>query len=50
VYRVAKEFNINGNDAIPSDQNRGAGKIQLQPGDHPFECFTQKLSIGLNLL
>jgi hypothetical protein len=33
---------INGADAVALTENRGEGKIQLQPGDHPFELFYSK--------
>lgn len=35
-------FRINGSDAVALTENRGEGKIQLQPGDHPFELFYSK--------
>jgi hypothetical protein len=33
---------INGTDAVALTENRGEGKIQLQPGDQPFELFYSK--------
>jgi hypothetical protein len=33
---------LNGADAVTLIENRGEGKIQLQPGDHPFELFYSK--------
>ncbi|MEP6612308.1 MAG: family 16 glycoside hydrolase [Mucilaginibacter sp.] len=33
---------INGADAVTVSQGRGEGKIQLQPGDQPFELFYSK--------
>jgi hypothetical protein len=35
-------LHINGVDAVPQADNRGTGKIQLQPGDHNFELFYSK--------
>ncbi|SEN87074.1 protein of unknown function [Mucilaginibacter gossypiicola] len=35
-------FRINGSDAVALAENRGEGKIQLQPGDHPFELLYSK--------
>lgn len=35
-------FRINGSDAVALTENRGEGKIQLQPGDHPFELLYSK--------
>ncbi|WP_223818241.1 family 16 glycoside hydrolase [Mucilaginibacter rubeus] len=36
-------FRIDGSDAVALTENRGEGKIQLQPGDHPFELFYSKI-------
>lgn len=33
---------INGADAVPTAESKGAGKIQLQPGNHNFELFYSK--------
>jgi hypothetical protein len=33
---------INGSNAVTQTENRGEGKIQLQPGNHPFELFYSK--------
>ncbi|MEO3403388.1 family 16 glycoside hydrolase [Mucilaginibacter sp. CAU 1740] len=35
-------FSINGSNAIAMADNRGGGKIQLQPGNHPFEVSYAK--------
>jgi len=35
-------FRINGSDAVALAENRGDGKIQLQPGDHSFELLYSK--------
>lgn len=35
-------LSINGGGAVAISENRGEGKIQLQPGNHPFELFYSK--------
>jgi hypothetical protein len=35
-------LHVDGQDAIASANNRGAGKIQLQPGDHAFDLYYTK--------
>ncbi|WP_184546590.1 family 16 glycoside hydrolase [Mucilaginibacter sp. FT3.2] len=35
-------LHIGGADAVPVADFRGTGKIQLQPGEHPFELFYAK--------
>ncbi len=35
-------FRVGGADAVALTENRGEGKIQLQPGDHPFELLYSK--------
>lgn len=36
------KLRIDGADAVTLTENKGEGKTQLQPGDHPFELFYSK--------